>query len=93
MIRENSIKEFLLILSLEDRSYKTLHTNDIFQILTELVTIFLQEYYQFVALLNFVAFLHVASLLSIGVDNKKVGVDYEKALELTNSTVFHRGRQ
>ena len=92
MIRENSIKEFLLILSLEDRSYKTLHTNDIFQILTELVTIFLQEYYQFVALLNFVAFLHVASLLSIGVDNKKVGVDYEKALELTNSTVFHRGR-
>ena len=24
---------------------------------------------------------------------KKVGVDNEKALELTNSTVFHRGRQ
>ena len=30
---------------------------------------------------------------STGVDNKKVGVDNEKALELTNSTVFHRGRQ
>ena len=28
-----------------------------------------------------------------GVDNEKVGVDNEKALELTNSTVFHRGRQ
>ena len=25
--------------------------------------------------------------------NEKVGVDNEKALELTNSTVFHRGRQ
>ena len=66
MIRENSIKEFLLILSLEDRSYKTLHTNDIFQILTELVTIFLQEYYQCVALLHL--------LLSTGVDKKKSGV-------------------
>ena len=44
-------------------------------------------------LLHFVAFFHVASLFSIGVDNKKVGVDNEKALELTNSTVFHRGRQ
>ena len=41
----------------------------------------------------FVAFFHVASLLSTGVDNEKVGVDNEKALELTNSTVFHRGRQ
>ena len=40
-------------------------------------------------MLHFVAFFHVASLFSIGVDNKKVGVDNEKALELTNSTVFH----
>ena len=31
--------------------------------------------------------------MSTGVDNEKVGVDNEKALELTNSTVFHRGRQ
>ena len=46
-----------------------------------------------VTLLHFVAFFHVASLFSAGVDNKKVGVDNEKALELTNSTVFHRGRQ
>ena len=46
-----------------------------------------------ICLLHFVAFFHVASLLSTGVDNKKVGVDNEKALELTNSTVFHRGRQ
>jgi hypothetical protein len=37
-------------------------------------------------LLHFVAFFHVVSLFSTGVDN-------EKALELTNSTVFHRGRQ
>ena len=37
-------------------------------------------------LLHFVAFFHVASLLSTGVDNAK-------ALELTNNTVFHRGRQ
>ena len=44
-------------------------------------------------LLHFVAFFHVVSLFSAGVDNKKVGVDNEKALELTNSTVFHRGRQ
>ena len=44
-------------------------------------------------LLHFVAFFHVASLFSTGVDNKKGGVDNEKALELTNSTVFHRGRQ
>ena len=44
-------------------------------------------------LLHFVAFFHVASLLSTGVENKKVGVDNEKALDLTNSTVFHRGRQ
>ena len=46
-----------------------------------------------ILLLHFVAFFHVASLFSTGVDNKKVGVDNEKALELTNSTVFHRGRQ
>ena len=44
-------------------------------------------------LLHVVAFFHVASLFSTGVDNEKVGVDNEKALELTNSTVFHRGRQ
>ena len=44
-------------------------------------------------LLHFVAFFHVASLFSTGVDNKKVWVDNEKALKLTNSTVFHRGRQ
>ena len=44
-------------------------------------------------LLHFVAFFHVASLFSTGVDNKRGGVDNEKALELTNSTVFHRGRQ
>jgi hypothetical protein len=31
--------------------------------------------------------------LSTGVDNDKVEVDNKKALELTNSTVFHRGRQ
>ena len=49
--------------------------------------------YRPVSLLHFVAFFHVASLFSTGVDNKKVGVDNEKALELTNSTVFHRGRQ
>ena len=44
-------------------------------------------------LLHFVAIFHVASLFSTGVDNEKVGVDNKKALELTNSTVFHRGRQ
>ena len=44
-------------------------------------------------LLHFVAFFHVASLFSTGVDNEKGGVDNKKALELTNSTVFHRGRQ
>ena len=44
-------------------------------------------------LLHFVAFFHVASLFSTGVDNETVGVDNEKALELTNSTIFHRGRQ
>ena len=35
-------------------------------------------------LLHFVAFFHVASLLSTKVDNGKVGVDNEKALELDN---------
>ena len=44
-------------------------------------------------LLHYEAFFHVASLLSPGVDNEKVGVDNEKALELTNSTFFYRGRQ
>ena len=44
-------------------------------------------------LLHFVAFFHVASLLFTGVDNEKVALDNEKALELTKSTVFHRGRQ
>jgi len=44
-------------------------------------------------LLHFVAFFHVASLFLYRVDNRKVGVDNKKALELTNSTVFHRGRQ
>ena len=44
-------------------------------------------------LLHFVAFFHVASLILYRVDNRKVGVDNKKALELTNSTVFHRGRQ
>ena len=45
------------------------------------------------SLLHFVAFFHVASLFLYRVDNRKVGVDNKKALELTNSTVFHRGRQ
>ena len=43
--------------------------------------------------MHFVAFFHVASLFSTGVDIEKVGVDNEKALELTNRAVFHRGRQ
>ena len=48
----------------------------------------------------FCSFFHVASLMSIGVDNQKVwvdnrkaGVDNEKALDLTNSTVFHKGKK
>ena len=41
-----------------------------------------------VHLLHFVAFFHVASLLSTGVDNKKVGVDNEKALDLDNRMIF-----
>ena len=51
-----------------------------------------QTTYISTSLLHFVAFFHVASLFSTGVDNEKVGVDNEKALELTNSTVFRRGR-
>ena len=51
------------------------------------------ENYQDNNLFHFVAFFHVPSLLSTGVDNEKVRADNEKALELTNSTVFHRGRQ
>ena len=40
-------------------------------------------------LLHFVAFFHVASsMLSTEVDNKKVGVDNEKALELENRIYF-----
>ena len=42
----------------------------------------------FKVLLHFVAFFHVASLLSTGVDNKKVGVDNEKGLELDNRIIF-----
>ena len=38
-------------------------------------------------LLHFVAFFHVASRFSTGVDNKKVGVDNKKALELTNGMI------
>ena len=39
-------------------------------------------------LLHFVAFFHVAPLFSTGVDNEKVGVDNEKALELDNRIFF-----
>ena len=46
-----------------------------------------------ICLLHFVAFFHVASLFVREVENRKVGVDNKKALELTNSSVFHRGRQ
>ena len=46
----------------------------------------LQNYIKF--LLHFVAFFHVASLFSIEVENKKVGVDNEKALELDNRMIF-----
>ena len=41
----------------------------------------------------FVAFCSFFPCSLTGVENKKVGVDNKKALELTNSTVFHRGRQ
>ena len=40
-------------------------------------------------LLHFVAFFHVASLFSTGVENKKVEIDYEKALELDNKVICH----
>jgi hypothetical protein len=39
-------------------------------------------------LLHFVAFFHVASLFSAGVDNEKVGVDKEKALGLKTALFF-----
>ena len=39
-------------------------------------------------LLHFVVFFHVASLFSTGVDNKKVGADNEKALELDKRIFF-----
>ena len=39
-------------------------------------------------LLHFLAFFYVASLLSTGVDNEKVGVDNEKAVELNNRIIF-----
>ena len=39
-------------------------------------------------LLHFVPFFHVASLLSTRVDNKKVRVDNEKALELDSRILF-----
>ena len=42
---------------------------------------------------QWLGFFHVAALFSTGEEKKKVGVDNEKALELTDSTVFHRGRQ
>jgi hypothetical protein len=38
-------------------------------------------------LLHFVAFFQVASLFSTEVDNEKVVVDNEKALEMTNSII------
>jgi hypothetical protein len=40
------------------------------------------------SLLHFVAFFHVALLFSTGVDNEKVGVDNEEALELDNRIFF-----
>ena len=46
------------------------------------------HYKKVAILLYFVAFFHVASLSSTGVDNKKVGVDNEKALELDNRIFF-----
>ena len=36
----------------------------------------------------FCSFFHVASLFSTGVDNKKVGIDIKKALELDNRIFF-----
>ena len=46
------------------------------------------SHYLSLYLLHFVAFFHVASLFSIGVDKKKVVVENVKALVLTNCTVF-----
>ena len=53
-------------------------------------TFFVLIFGKITTLLHFVVFFHVASLFSTGVNNEKVGVDNEKALELTNSTVFHK---
>ena len=41
--------------------------------------------------MHFVAFFYVASLFSTGVDNRRVGVGNEKALELTNRALFSIG--
>ena len=41
-----------------------------------------------VFLLHFVAFFHVALLFFTGADNKKVGVDNEKALDLDKRIFF-----
>ena len=49
---------------------------------------FTEKIYMFALLLYFIVFFHVASLLSTGKDNEKVGVDNEKALELDNKTFF-----
>ena len=43
---------------------------------------------QDIFLLHFLAFFHVASLFSTGVDNKKDGVENEKSLELDNRILF-----
>ena len=43
--------------------------------------------------IKFVAFCNFFPCSLTIFHNEKVGVDNEKALELTNSTVFHRGRQ
>ena len=42
-------------------------------------------------IINFAAFFRVDLLLCIEVEDEKVGVEKEKALELDNSTFFHRG--
>ena len=44
--------------------------------------------YYISTLLHFVAFFHIASLFSTGLDNAKVGVDNEKAQELDNRIIF-----
>ena len=43
-------------------------------------------------MLHFEAFFLVASLVSIGIDNSKVGEDIRK-LGVDNSTVFHKGKE